>query len=86
MEVADDDIVSLVNTQNHKHKEVMVVVRKSVGLLLKHNIHWVARRLSVNFNSPMSSFPYVQVLTPDEDQLDIMTNPLQSSVQDWLWH
>ncbi len=45
MEVADDDIVSLVNTQNHKHKEVMVVVRKWVGLLLKHNIHWVARRL-----------------------------------------
>ncbi len=85
MEVADDDLVSLVNTQNHKNKEVMVVVRKWVGLLLKDNIHWVARRVLVNFNSPTSSFPYVQVLTPDGDQPDIMTHPLQSYVQDWPW-
>ncbi len=82
MEVADDDLVSLVNTQNHKNKVVMGVVRKCVGLLLKHNIHWVAQRVPVNFNSPTSSFPYVQVRTPNGDQSDIMTHPLQSSVQD----
>ncbi len=39
MEVADDDLISLVNTQNHKNKEVMGVVREWVGFLLKHNIH-----------------------------------------------
>ncbi len=65
MEVADDGLVNLVNTQNHKNQEVMGVVRKWVGLLLKHNIHWVARRVPDNFNSPTSCFPYVQVPTPN---------------------
>ncbi len=74
MEVANDDLVSLVNTQNG-------VVRKWLGLL-KHNIHCVTRRVPVNFNSPTSSFAYFQVPIPDRNQLDIMTHPLQSSVQD----
>ncbi len=40
MEVADKPLAQLVNTQNHKDKEVMVVVRVWVGLLLQYNIHW----------------------------------------------
>ncbi len=86
MEVADDDLVNLVNTQNYKTKEVMWVVRKWVGLLLKHNIHWVARRTPDNFNLPTSYFPYVQVPTPNGGQPELMGHPLQSSVQDWPWH
>ncbi len=85
MEVAEDNLVSLVNTQNHKNKEVMGVVRKWVGLLLKHNIHLVAQRVQVNFSSPTSSFLYAQVPTPNGDQPDIMTKPLQISVEDWQW-
>ncbi len=50
MDVADEDLISLVNTQNHKNKEVMGVLREWVGFLLKHNIHWVARRTQVNPN------------------------------------
>ncbi len=29
----------------------MGVVREWVGLLLKHNIHWVAQRVAVNYNT-----------------------------------
>ncbi len=48
MEMADDDLISLVNTQRDNNKEVMGVVREWVGLLLKYNIHWVYRRVPVN--------------------------------------
>ncbi len=86
MEMADDGLVNLVNTQNHKNQEVMGVVRKWVGLLLKHNIPWVAGRVPDNFNSPMSCLTYVQVPTSNGGQPDLMGHPLQSSVQDWPWH
>ncbi len=86
MEVADNGLVNLVNTQNHKNQEVMRGLRKWVCLFLKHNIHWVARRVPDNFNLPTSYFPYVQVLTPDGGKPDLMGHPLQSSVQDWPWH
>ncbi len=72
MEVADDDLVNIVNSQNHQNKEVIGVVRKWVGLLLKHNIHRVARRVLDNFNLPTSCFPYVQVPTPNGVQPDLM--------------
>ncbi len=35
MEVAEDDLVSLVNTQNHKNKEVMGVVMEVGRLVTK---------------------------------------------------
>ncbi len=75
MEVADDDLISLVNTQNHKNKEVMGVVREWEGFLLKHNIHWVARRAQVNPNVATSSFSYGQVTTSKEEQWDSMSYP-----------
>ncbi len=43
MEVADEPLAELVNTHNHKDKEVMAVVRAWVGLLLQYNIQWMAK-------------------------------------------
>ncbi len=53
MEVNNDQLTTcLLNSQKHKNKEVMKVVRAWVGLLLQYNIHWVARTdfLSTNNN------------------------------------
>ncbi len=43
MEVHEEGLAALVNSQNHKDKAVMEVVRAWVGLLLKYNINFVSR-------------------------------------------
>ncbi len=39
MKVQNDHLITFVNSQNHKNKEIMHVVRAWVGLLPQYNIH-----------------------------------------------
>ncbi len=85
MEVHNDQLTVLVNSQNHKNKEVMKVVRAWVGLLLQYNIHWVARTvfLSTNNNHLLLIPTEVQPIVGDQKQPSLYL--LQDSIQDWHW-
>ncbi len=78
-------MISLVNSQNHKNKEVMKVVRAWVGPLLQYNIRWVARTvfLSTNNNYPLLIPAQVQPIVGDGKQPN--PHPQQDSIQDWHW-
>ncbi len=75
----------MVNSHNHKIKEVMQLVRAWVGLLLQYNIHWVARTvfLSTNNNHPFSITTQVQPLVGKPETAN--TPPQQVLIQDWDW-
>ncbi len=85
MEVHNDQLTGLVNSQNHKNKEVMKVVRSWVGLLLQYDIHWVARTvfLSTNNNHLLLIPTQVQPIVGDRKQPS--PHPQQDSIQDWHW-
>ncbi len=85
MEVHNDQLTCLVNSQNHKNSEVMKVVRALVGLLLQYNIHCVARTvfLSTNNNHPLLIPTQVQPIVGDRKQQ--LPHPQQDSIQNWHW-
>ncbi len=80
MEVNNDQLMGLVNSQNHKNKEVTWV-----GLLLQYNIHLVARTnfLSINNNHPLLISTQVQPIVGDGKQPT--PHPLQDLIQNWHW-
>ncbi len=85
MEVQNDHLTTLVNSQNHKNKEVMHVVREWVGILPRYNIHCVARTVihPINNNHPFLLQTQAQPLVEDQKQPTL--HPQQVSIQDWNW-
>ncbi len=85
MEVADEPLAQLVNTQNHKDKEVMGVVREWICLLLQYNILWLAKLstktacATPGFSSPR------QVKQPAGGKALPRPHPLQDSILDSPW-
>ncbi len=81
----DEGLVTLINTQNHKNIDVMGVVREWMGLLLKHNIHWVARLTPFGILTLSPPLPFIQVLPNSEETPGMVHHPQQDSIQDWPW-
>ncbi len=84
-EIHNDQLTCLVNSQNHKNKEVMQVVRAWVGLLLQYNILWVARTVLPTTNNNHAFLLPTQVQPLMRDQKQPTLHPLQVSIQDWHW-
>ncbi len=85
MEVDNDQLTGLVNSQNHKNKEVMKVVRAWVGLLLQYNIHCVARTVFLSTNNSHLLLIPTQVQPIVGDGKQPSPHPQQDLIQDWHW-
>ncbi len=56
-----------------------------MGLLLKHNIHWVARLTPCGNLTLSPSLPFIQVLPNSEETPGMVRHPQEDSFQDWPW-
>ena len=86
MELNNEDLVHLINSQNHKNKFVMEVVREWVGLLLRHNMHWTARQARLVDNDTSPDLFSMQVSDFMKARPGMRQHPAQATVQAWPWN